>query len=162
MQGGNASEGTFKCTPRIATLRNIYTPAQETHIDKAITIYFQAPNSFTGLLHRRERTNHMNRRGCCRDPHARQQGHNLATIRNTQTDSKSKGHIVSIKHRVTTFRARLRQAERGEFTRRAFYNGKLDLTQVKSNDTCIYHITGGSSERCNRSRNQTLHAKCTT
>ncbi|KAK1938613.1 putative tRNA modification GTPase TrmE [Babesia divergens] len=105
-QGGNASEGTFKCTPRIATLRNIYTPAQETHIDKAITIYFQAPNSFTG--------------------------EDVVEIHTHGSKAIISQLFETLRQIASRKDISLRQAERGEFTRRAFYNGKLDLTQAEA------------------------------
>lgn len=98
--------GEFQCYDRMATLRSIYTHSNDEPIDKAITIYFKAPNSFTG--------------------------EDVVEI-HTHGSKAIVAHLFdALRHFSTEHGLLLRQAERGEFTRRAFYNGKLDLTQAEA------------------------------
>ncbi|CDR96110.1 tRNA modification GTPase TrmE, putative [Babesia bigemina] len=100
------SKSAFKCVPRMATLRTVYDQAKFTPIDKAITIYFPGPNSYTG-----EDVVEIHTHGS----------------RAIVSQLFAALRCISRRHDIG-----IRQAERGEFTRRAFYNGKMDLTQAEA------------------------------
>ncbi|ORM42081.1 putative tRNA modification GTPase [Babesia sp. Xinjiang] len=105
-KGESRSEKLFKCLPRVATLRNLYDVSHTTPIDKVITIYFPAPNSFTG--------------------------EDVVEIHTHGSRAIIAQLFESMREISKTYNLELRQAERGEFTRRAFYNGKMDLTQAEA------------------------------
>jgi tRNA modification GTPase len=92
-------------SPRIATLRKLIHPKDNSLLDRALTLYFPKPNSYTGEdlaeFHVHGSTAViravLDAIGCC--------------------DSPDDGLI--------------RYAEAGEFTRRAFDNERLDLTQIE-------------------------------
>ena len=86
-------------TPRYATLTNIYD-AQETLIDEAIVIYFEAPFSFTA--------EHVVEIQC----HG--------------------GFIVAQTILKATLKAGARLATAGEFSKRAFFNGRIDLSEAEA------------------------------
>jgi len=85
--------------PRYAHLTSLYT-REEQLIDKAIMIYFAAPNSFTG-----------------------------EEIVEFQCHG---GMIVSQEVLDTILSYGVRLAEPGEFSKRAFLNGKIDLTEAEA------------------------------
>lgn len=86
--------------PRVATLGWLKNPTHSTLIDQALTLWFPAPNSFTG-----EDVVEFHIHG------------SLAVIEEILT--------------VCTSFEQVRMAEAGEFTRRAFYSGKMDLTAIE-------------------------------
>jgi tRNA modification GTPase len=86
-------------TPRYAHLTTLYTSDNEP-IDKAIMLYFSAPNSFTG-----------------------------EEIVEFQCHG---GMIVSQEILDTILSYGVRLAEPGEFSKRAFLNGKIDLTEAEA------------------------------
>ncbi|GIX62358.1 tRNA uridine-5-carboxymethylaminomethyl(34) synthesis GTPase MnmE [Babesia caballi] len=105
-QAEDAGGRPFKCVARAATLRSIYDPVHSTLVDKAVTIYFPRPNSFTG--------------------------EDVVEI-HTHGSRAVVSQLFEAFRQITKERdIGLRQAERGEFTRRAFYNGKVDLTQAEA------------------------------
>lgn len=84
---------------RYATLTNIYD-AQNTLIDEAIVIYFEAPYSFTA--------EHVIEIQC----HG--------------------GFIVAQSILKATLNAGARLATAGEFSKRAFFNGRIDLSEAEA------------------------------
>ena len=86
-------------TPRYATLTNIYD-SQDTLIDEAIVIYFEAPFSFTA--------EHVVEIQC----HG--------------------GFIVAQSILKATLQAGARLATAGEFSKRAFFNGRIDLSEAEA------------------------------
>ncbi|GBE62622.1 tRNA modification GTPase [Babesia ovata] len=90
----------------MATLRTIYDQEQFTPIDKAITVYFPGPNSYTG--------------------------EDVVEIHTHGSRAIVSQLFAALRHIPRAHGIGLRQAERGEFTRRAFYNGKMDLTQAEA------------------------------
>lgn len=99
------SLNTKKWTPREAKLCTLYSAIDKSVIDTAITIYFPSPNSYTG--------------------------DDVVEIHTHGSKGVVSELFSNFIHIARTNNLRLRQAERGEFTRRAFYSGKLDLTQVE-------------------------------
>jgi tRNA modification GTPase len=98
------SSAAFPPASRLANLTELYAPdvSRETFlIDKAIVIYFKAPNSFTG------------------EDVVEYQLHGGPAIIRQMLDILAE----MPKHRL---------AERGEFTRRAFENGRMDLTEAEA------------------------------
>eukprot|EP00371_Babesia_bovis_P000115 XP_001608762.1 tRNA modification GTPase TrmE [Babesia bovis T2Bo] len=104
--GTNASNNTFECEPRVATLRVLYDKTHSAPIDRVITIYFPAPNSFTG--------------------------EDVVEIHTHGSRAVISQLFATIRELSKEYGLKVRQAERGEFTRRAFYNGKLDLIQAEA------------------------------
>ncbi|UKJ99986.2 tRNA modification GTPase [Theileria orientalis] len=92
--------------PREVNLSKLYSPIDDNIIDHALTIYFKSPNSYTG-----EDVVEFHTHG------------SKAVI------SELFDNFVYISN---NFNIRLRQAEKGEFTRRAYYSGKFNLTQVEA------------------------------
>ncbi len=109
LSGENSYKIALKITqkselqPRYATLTSLHH--DETLIDEAIVIYFQAPRSFTG-----------------------------EAVVEFQCHG---GYVVaeSLLRAVLSMGARL--AEPGEFSKRAFLNGRLDLTQAEATAALI-------------------------
>ena len=94
----------FPPASRLANLTELYVPnvSRETFlIDKAIVIYFKAPNSFTG------------------EDVVEYQLHGGPAIIRQMLD-------------ILADMPEHRLAERGEFTRRAFENGRMDLTEAEA------------------------------
>ena len=92
-------------TPRVAGLRKLYCPKTHEVLDQALVLWFPAPRSFTG-----EDTVELH----CHGSRAVIQGVTQALL----ALDVGKG-------------AEVRPAERGEFTERAFGNGRMDLTEVE-------------------------------
>lgn len=86
--------------PRVATLRNLKSPANMAVLDQALVLWFPEPASYTG------------------EDSAEFHVHGGAAVIEGLIDVLSD--------------LGLRLAEPGEFTRRAFQNGKLDLTQAEA------------------------------
>ena len=102
--------------PRQAVLRKLICPKSNEVLDQALAIYFPSPKSFTGEdvveLH-------------CHGSRAV-----ILAVFNAldYIDSKSNSKDID---GIGNYNGRIRPAERGEFTRRAFDNGKMDLTEVE-------------------------------
>lgn len=92
-------------TPRVAGLRKLYCPITHEVLDQALVLWFPAPRSFTG-----EDTVELH----CHGSRAVIQGVTQALL------ALDVGKDAEV-----------RPAERGEFTERAFGNGKMDLTEVE-------------------------------
>ena len=95
--------------PRMASLRRIYCPSTRDLLDQALVLRFPGPNSFTG-----EDVVEVHVHGS-RAVIAGVFGA-LETCNGLSLDGSG---------------GRVRPAERGEFTRRAFGNGRMDLTEVE-------------------------------
>jgi tRNA modification GTPase len=90
--------------PRQASLRKLYCPETKDILDSALVLWFPDPNSFTG-----EDVVELHIHG-------------------------SRAVILGVFNALDNLnnnRLRVRPAERGEFTRRAFDNGQMDLTEVE-------------------------------
>ncbi|UVC54568.1 tRNA modification GTPase [Theileria orientalis] len=102
----NKNSDTCSHQPREVNVSNLYSPIDGNIIDHALTIYFKSPNSYTG-----EDVVELHTHG-------------------------SKAVILELFDNFVyisnNFNIRLRQAEKGEFTRRAYYSGKFNLTQVEA------------------------------
>lgn len=101
--------GSFSKVPesRTAVLRSIYTYPEKILLDKALVFYFKGPKSYTGEdmleLHLHGSKSIVNTL--------------FKTLNNLSMDSKNN--------------MRIRMAEPGEFSKRAFLNGKMDLTELE-------------------------------
>jgi tRNA U34 5-carboxymethylaminomethyl modifying GTPase MnmE/TrmE len=91
-------------TPRLASLRRLQHPNDNSLLDRALTLYFAAPKSYTG-----EDLVEFHVHG------------STAVIR----------AVLDAIGSCDSSKARIRYAEAGEFTRRAFDNDRLDLTQIE-------------------------------
>lgn len=103
--------------PREASLRTLYCPKSKEIIDKGIVLWFPKPHSFTG-----EDVVELHLHG------SRAVISGLFDAFEYLGDKSSKEEellITPVKY------AALRPAEKGEFTKRAFENGKMDLTEVE-------------------------------
>ncbi|MFA5040284.1 MAG: tRNA uridine-5-carboxymethylaminomethyl(34) synthesis GTPase MnmE [Bdellovibrionales bacterium] len=87
--------------PRKASLRIVKHPITDEIIDRAVVLFFQAPESFTG------------------EDVVELHTHGGRAVANAVVDALSA-------------LPRFRIAEAGEFTRRAFENGKMDLTEAEA------------------------------
>lgn len=98
---------------RTASLRKLYCPKSGELLDKALVIYFPSPNSFTGEdvveLH--------------------VHGSRAVIIGIFTALDYLDGKSISIDD--NNKKISIRPADKGEFTRRAFDNGKMDLTEVE-------------------------------
>lgn len=89
--------------PRHASFRRIYHPTTVDLLDEAIVIFFPGPRSFTG------------------EDVVELHVHGSRAVINAVFEALEKIETNNI----------IRPAERGEFTRRAFENGRMDLTRVE-------------------------------
>ena len=92
--------------PRYASLRTLYSSNSEILDSSALTLYFPSPKSATG-----DDVLELHIHG------------GSATI---------KAVLAAISQAQTSSASTIRYAEPGEFTRRAFYNNRLDLTQIEA------------------------------
>lgn len=92
--------------PRAATLRSLYCPKTKEMLDKALILWFNGPKSFTG-----EDVVELHLHG------------SRAVVSSVFSALDSIGDLAD--------KGVIRPAENGEFTRRAFENGKMDLTEVE-------------------------------
>lgn len=90
--------------PRVAALRKLYCPTTHEVLDQALVLWFPGPRSFTG-----EDTVELH----CHGSRAVIQGVTQALLA------------------LDDGRGDVRPADRGEFTERAFANGRMDLTEVE-------------------------------
>lgn len=90
----------LEISPRTTHLVNIINPVTKELIDKALVVYFKAPNSFTG---------------------------------EDVLELHTHGSIAVINELLDVFSRSgfMRLAEPGEFSRRAFYNQKMDLVEAE-------------------------------
>ena len=92
--------------PRVASLRWLINPQSKENLDKGLVLWFPGPKSFTGED--------------CMELHIHSGRAVITGVLGAlgQLDNAKIGAYV-------------RPAERGEFTQRAYYNGKMDLTEVE-------------------------------
>jgi tRNA modification GTPase len=99
--------------PRVASLRRLYDPISQDTLDQALVLWFPGPKSFTG-----EDIVELHCHG------------GRAVILGVFTALETLGE--SLKDSKDSFSVnRIRAAERGEYTRRAFDNNRMDLTEVE-------------------------------
>lgn len=113
LTAGGKSSGPKFPQPRVAGLRKLYDPITHELLDQALVLWFPAPRSFTG-----EDTVELHLHGS----RAVIQGvtEALLNLDKHQNDDKNDPN-----------RGDIRPADRGEFTERAFGNGRMDLTEVE-------------------------------
>lgn len=117
--------------PRLASLRYLYIPCTEEVLDQSLVLWFPGPRSFTGEdvveLHV-----HGSRAVIQSVFAALEIIDKLALQAREETlHSQESTFIAAIAKLTTGVRGGIRPAERGEFTRRAFENGRMDLTEVE-------------------------------
>jgi len=125
----NRPDGTEPSQPkeRMASLRRIYCPSSKDLLDQALILRFPGPRSFTG-----EDVVEVHIHGSraviggvfSALEHCNHRHHSNGDDDHDDHDDANVGHSG-----VGT--GRVRPAERGEFTRRAFGNGRMDLTEVE-------------------------------
>jgi tRNA modification GTPase len=95
--------------PRQATLRKLYCPRTNDMLDQALLLWFPNPHSFTG--------------------------DDVVELHLHGSRAVILGVFNALEHIDSTlpkeYQGSIRPAERGEFTRRAFDSGKMDLTAVE-------------------------------
>lgn len=96
--------GAGDVEPRVAHLKSIRNPETGSLIDRGLLLFFPGPHSFTG------------------EDVAELHLHGSRAVLD---------ELFECFTCVTSAHGVLRAAEPGEFTRRAFYNGKMDLTEVE-------------------------------
>ena len=94
-----------------AYLKDLYCPQSGLKLDKALVLWFPAPNSFTG-----------------EDVLELQVHGSVAVVSGVLTAFE---HLNKAAASSGNSVGRIRPADAGEFTRRAFQNGKMDLTEVE-------------------------------
>ncbi len=114
-----------KPDPRMASLRVLKNPKTGEEIDKAVVLYFQAPNSFTG------------------EDVVEIHTHGGRAVSNALVEALSS-------------LPRFRLAEAGEFTRRAFENGKMDLTEAEAIADLVHAETEAQRKQALRQLNGAL------
>eukprot|EP00375_Theileria_parva_P000991 XP_763661.1 tRNA modification GTPase [Theileria parva strain Muguga] len=92
--------------PRFVKLCKLYSLINNNLIDDALTLYFKSPNSYTG--------------------------DDVVEIHTHGNEVIIKELFDNFRHIANNYNIKLRQAEKGEFTRRAYYSNKLNLIQVES------------------------------
>lgn len=93
--------------PRYASVRRLYHPFTSDLLDEAVVIYFPGPRSFTG------------------EDVVELHVHGSRAVINAVVEALGSLQQIHSKPSI------VRPAERGEFTRRAFENGRMDLTSVE-------------------------------
>ncbi|ODV93456.1 hypothetical protein PACTADRAFT_52040, partial [Pachysolen tannophilus NRRL Y-2460] len=101
--------------PRLASVRKLYNPKDGVMLDEALTIFFQSPKSYTG--------------------------EDLAELHVHGGTAVIKSVLAAIRN-LHTPQAPIRYAENGEFSKRAFQNGRFDLTEVEG----IRELTDAETE----------------
>lgn len=91
--------------PRYASVRRLYSPTDGELLDLALVLWFPAPRSFTG------------------DDTVEFHVHGSRSV--------VQGLFDSFQALQSRLKAAIRPAERGEFTQRAFENGRMDLTEIE-------------------------------
>ncbi len=110
-------------SPREMALRTLVDPATGRTVDRGMVVWFPAPRSFTG-----EEVAELHVHG----GRATVQGVMAALAAVPPPPSSSSSSVGTGTATTGPTPPALRLAERGEFTRRAFENGKLDLLQVEA------------------------------
>lgn len=94
-----------KFRERYASLRKLYDPKTLDTLDQSLVLWFPGPHSFTG--------------------------EDVVELHVHGSRAVVAGVLGALEYLDTTSKKGIRPAERGEFTRRAFENGKMDLTGVE-------------------------------
>ena len=108
--------------PRVAALRKLYHPHHPNQmLDQALILLFEKPHSFTGqdLIELQ-----------CHGSRAVIQG--LLEVLPSSLTENTSDVITNSGNTQQDYSSAVRMAEPGEFTQRAFANGKLDLVQVEA------------------------------
>ncbi len=91
---------------RVATLKNLYCPVTKDKLDQSLVLWFPEPRSFTG--------------------------EDVVELHVHGSRAVITGVFDALQHLDSENKlGSIRPAERGEFTRQAFDNGRLDLTEVE-------------------------------
>lgn len=120
--------------PRVASLRSLYCPNTKEMLDKALVLWFNGPKSFTG-----EDVVELHLHG------SRAVISSVFEAMNRIGDHLNQGII--------------RPAEKGEFTRRAFENGKMDLTEVEGLNDLLHAETSEQRKQALRQMEGALKVK---
>jgi tRNA modification GTPase len=91
--------------PRYTSLQRIICPKTTEVLDKAIVVWMPGPSSYTG--------------------------EDLVEFHVHGSRAVLQGIFSAFEHLNEILPSRVRPAEQGEFTRRAFENGKMDLTEIE-------------------------------
>jgi tRNA modification GTPase len=91
--------------PRLATLLKLHHPKTHLPLDRSLTLFFPGPKSYTG--------------------------EDLAEFHVHGSSAVISAVLNAIGQCDAGHHGRVRYAEQGEFTRRAFDNERLDLTQIE-------------------------------
>jgi tRNA modification GTPase len=94
-----------KPKPRYTSLRRIICPKTSEILDKAIVVWIPGPSSYTG--------------------------EDLVEFHVHGSRAVLQGIFSAFEHLNQDSSSKIRPAEAGEFTRRAFENGKMDLTEIE-------------------------------
>lgn len=120
--------------PRVASLRSLYCPNTKEMLDKALVLWFNGPKSFTG-----EDVVELHLHG------------SRAVISSVFEAMNRIGEHLS--------QGIIRPAEKGEFTRRAFENGKMDLTEVEGLNDLLHAETSEQRKQALRQMEGALKVK---
>lgn len=114
---GLVAENKVTFSPRKSSLRKLYCPKSGDMLDQALLLWFPRPNSFTG-----EDIVELHLHG------SRAVVLGIFNAMEVLDEQLRSSYDDATKSSSQTT---IRPAERGEFTRRAFFNGKMDLTAVE-------------------------------
>ena len=122
--------------PRMAALRHLYSPQSKDVLDQALVLWFPAPRSFTGedVVELHVHGSKAVIKGLFEafeyidDNRSSDDDSDGDTDYNGTVKSNDGGDGA---YRSTSLSSCIRPAGPGEFTRRAFENGKMDLTEVE-------------------------------
>lgn len=117
-------------SPRYAAMRHFYHPHTRTVLDHGLLLYFPAPHSFTG-----EDVVELHLHG-------------------------GRAIIQSVLDALLALKVAIRLAEPGEFSYRAFLNGKMDLTQIEGLADLIDAETVGQHRQALRQLDGDLGKMC--
>lgn len=120
--------------PRAASLRSLYCPVTKEMLDKALVLWFNGPKSFTG-----EDVVELHLHG------------SRAVISSVFEAMNRIGEALN--------QGVIRPAEKGEFTRRAFENGKMDLTEVEGLNDLLHAETSEQRKQALRQMEGALKVK---
>lgn len=120
--------------PRQAVLKSLYCPKSKDMLDKALVLWFDGPKSFTG-----EDVVELHLHG------------SRAVIASVFDALNAVGDIAQ--------KGIIRAAERGEFSRRAFENGKMDLTEVEGLSDLLHSETSEQRKQALRQMEGSLKVK---
>lgn len=121
-KAGDASKAFTPPEPRKAALRYLYSPVTNDLLDQSLVLWFPGPRSFTG--------------------------EDVVELHLHGSRAVIKGVFEALAHLdVPSSGKAIRPAARGEFTRRAFDNGKMDLTEVEGLSDLLDAETSGQRKQ---------------